>query len=141
MNELRFRKGGNKTKGNREENMTVVLLIILAPGIACILVCAGLFTCAPDNQSDSSSMHEIYASAVSKEFVKVKLTYPNDAKFPWGSDSVEPLGDNRYRVKSHVDAQNIFGAKMRKNYVCVVKYIGGDESYTSSWRLESLSMD
>jgi len=76
-----------------------------------------------------------------REFVKVRLTYPNDAKFPWYSDSVEHLGDNRYRVRSHVDAQNAFGAKMRRNYVCTVKYIGGDESYTSSWQLESLSMD
>ena len=139
----RFCKGLlNKTETQKRQNQTVITvmgLIMFAPFVVCTLICAGLLISTSDDQNDSSSMFETYASVVSKEFVKVRLAYPNDAKFPWSSDNVEHLGSNRYQVESHVVVQNAFGAKFRKNYTCVVKYTGGDESYTSSWQLESLS--
>ena len=67
------------------------------------------------------------AFVASKEFVKKQLKAPATAKFPWGvsDQAVTYLGDNRYHVKSYVDAQNTFGALIRTHYTCILRDQGG----------------
>jgi hypothetical protein len=59
--------------------------------------------------------YEVYYNAV--EIVKTQLKSPSTSDFPsFYNASVTNLGNDKYRVKSYVDAQNSFGAKLRQNW-------------------------
>ena len=80
------------------------------------------------------------AYARAKEFVKDRLKAPGTAKFPdgfWGTsdEAVAYLGDRTYFVRSHVDAENSFGAKMRIEFGVKLK-----KSDTGRWQLLDISM-
>ncbi|TWU26450.1 hypothetical protein Pla52o_03030 [Novipirellula galeiformis] len=53
-----------------------------------------------------------------KNAVKERLKSPSSASFPWGSDNykVSNLGD-RWMVSGYVDAENGFGAKIRRHWI------------------------
>jgi len=56
-----------------------------------------------------------------------RLRSPGTADYPFGHvANVESLGGSRYRLRSHVDAQNAFGGTMRTSFVCVVEGSGDD---------------
>lgn len=66
-------------------------------------------------------------------FVKDRLKAPSSAKFEYaGARNVIRLDNDRYRIKSYVDAQNSFGAPIRMHFEGVVR------DTKSSWRLEEL---
>lgn len=70
-------------------------------------------------------------------FVEKRLKSPSTASFPWFtaiSESVIPLGDDRYRVSSYVDAQNAFGATVRTQFTGIIKKVYGE------WELEFLDL-
>jgi len=50
-------------------------------------------------------------------------------------------GKNRYELREWVDAQNAFGATIRSNYQCTIKYSGGEEAEQRNWVLEKLVVD
>lgn len=76
------------------------------------------------------------AYIMSQEFVKDRLISPSTAKFPsYRDDFVTHLGDGRYLVKAYVDAENIFGAKIRNYYTVTLRYVGGNK-----WQLESIQI-
>lgn len=80
------------------------------------------------------------ASSVCKKFMTARLTSPGTADHPFGGSKVWYLKKDKYRVKSYVDAQNGFGAVVRLNYNCDVKYKGsGDGFMPNSWNLLDLS--
>jgi hypothetical protein len=74
---------------------------------------------------------EISAEVDAKIFVKKMLKAPRTAKFPGMFDprpSVSHLAeDELWIVSSYVDAQNVFGAMLRNEYVCVMKYKKRDQ--------------
>ena len=45
------------------------------------------------------------------------------------------LDANTFRVFAYVDAQNAFGAEIRKRYTATVKYVGDDK-----WRAEDVTL-
>ncbi len=67
-------------------------------------------------------------------FVEKRLKSPSSADFPFGGSSrhVTPLGGGRYKVDSYVDAQNSFGAQLRRHFEGVIKRVPG------GWKLEYL---
>lgn len=67
---------------------------------------------------ERSPDHSSMAGVMCEKFVKDRLRAPSTAKFPLLSDAIDSLGSGRYRVRSHVDAQNGFGATIRSEYVC-----------------------
>ena len=81
----------------------------------------------------------VEAHVVCKDFVKDKLKSPSSADFPWvaASNVVTSLGNNRFRARSYVDAQNSFGAMLRSQYDCTVEYVPA----TKSWRLQNLEIE
>jgi hypothetical protein len=91
---------------------------------------AVIFTCCcivasntPKQTTSKSQDKAIEAFIVSQEFVKARLKAPSTAKFPGPSQAQVLIGkDNQYRVISYVDSQNSFGAMLRGNYECLVKY-------------------
>ena len=69
-------------------------------------------------------------------FVMKRLKSPSSADFPFGgSRHVTPLGGGRYKVDSYVDAQNSFGAQLRRRFEGVIKTVQG------GWELESLRFE
>jgi hypothetical protein len=78
------------------------------------------------------------------EFVLKQLKAPSTADFPMMDYTAVRGAGNLYIVKSYVDAQNSFGAKLRSNYLCTVKWIGiGDanDGDIRNWELVSLDID
>lgn len=63
------------------------------------------------------------AAVCAKNYVEASLKSPSTAKFPWVSDTIIPLGDNKYTIGSYVDSQNGFGATIRTNYLCTVTIV------------------
>ena len=70
------------------------------------------------------------------EMLKQEILTPSTAKFP-PNDEIKlerEKGDSTFRVSSHVDAQNAFGAMIRQNWEIHLWYIGGAFSDSLSWR-------
>lgn len=81
--------------------------------------------------------NSILAYGVSKDAIKPYLKAPSTAKFPsivWNrSDiSIRNLGDQKYRVRAYVDAQNAFGAMIRNNYSVTVQFFDDGNRYRTS---------
>lgn len=86
--------------------------------------------------ADESSMAHIQC----KEFVRGRLKAPSSAEFTFLDFAATKYGDNNYVIRSYVDAQNSFGAKLRNSYVCSVKWNGGSDSDIQNWELISLDI-
>jgi hypothetical protein len=65
------------------------------------------------------------AQVMAEHFVKKRLLAPATADF--GGETVEYLGGTKHKVTGLVDAQNAFGAKLRKRFVCTVEKTGPDQ--------------
>jgi hypothetical protein len=75
------------------------------------------------------------AYAMAQVFIKKQLKTPASADFPPVSDEgvkILKVGAAKYRVSGYVDAQNSFGAKLRKTWMCELEYVGDDK-----WRATS----
>ena len=71
------------------------------------------------------------AQAVCEEFVKDRLKSPSTADF--SDENREQLTDTVFVVTGSVDSENGFGAMIRNDFTCRVRYAGGD-----NWRLVRL---
>jgi hypothetical protein len=61
------------------------------------------------------------------EFVKERLVAPSTAEFgKYSEDNVLVMENNQYGVLGYVDAQNSFGAMLRKEYACIMQDKGND---------------
>lgn len=80
------------------------------------------------------------ATIVCREFVRASLRSPSTADFPWTPNKRFREGYQTYIIKSHVDAQNAFGAVIRNQWHCKLRYIGGEEHLHSSWDLLELEV-
>jgi len=67
--------------------------------------------------------------------VKGRLKLPSTSDFAWLDSRVEPLGDNRYAMKSYVDSQNSFGSTVRTYFDCIAIKESG------KWRIERLKIN
>lgn len=111
-------------------------------GCVVILFIIGIviYSCSTDSGSDSSTEPDdggggSMAEVMCENFVTDRLKAPSTADFP-GADAVDDLGDDEYQVTASVDSENGFGAMIRTDYVCTIRYAGGDE-----WQLVSLNID
>lgn len=84
--------------------------------------------------SETGGDQRITATVMCEQFVEDRLVAPSTAEFPWSlSTEGTYLGDGRYRFNSYVDAENQFGANIRRDFTCTVEYRGNEE-----WRLINL---
>lgn len=81
------------------------------------------------------------AFIICKDFVKARLRAPASADFPFMDFESKVIGTNEYSVRSYVDAQNAFGAQLRQNWSCRVRYNGGEDADPSNWTLLDLAID
>jgi len=84
----------------------------------------------PDNSPEAQRKRAedgaiVTVTVLCEQAVKQRLRAPATADFPFGNaTNTEALGGNRYRLRSYVDAQNGFGAKLRNNFVCIAEGSG-----------------
>lgn len=95
-------------------------------GLAVIALLLWLFT-IPLRSADHSAGD---APRMCRDFVKAQLISPGSAKF--GGAHTQRSGDE-YTVTGSVDAQNAYGALLRRDYTCTIR----DEG--DAWRLVSLT--
>lgn len=84
---------------------------------------------------DNSAM----AYLMMEEYVEQRLKAPASAEFPGAMDKrnhTQRLADQQYRITSHVDAQNGFGAQIRTGFSGVIEQV--DET---TWQLVSLEIE
>lgn len=68
----------------------------------------------------------IDATVVCKKFVKKRIKTPATADFGgFESDNKDIAPGMSYTVSAYVDAQNSFGANVRNDFTCKVRYEGG----------------
>lgn len=86
--------------------------------------------------SSQSSVGGQYDAEVSCErLVTDALRSPSSATFSGPSDTKTlSISPNVWRINGWVDAQNGFGAQIRNNYECQVRYTG------TSWQREALTI-
>jgi hypothetical protein len=80
---------------------------------------------------------EFTAAVMCEEFVRDNLKAPATAGFPLATDyTIEHKGNGRYRMDSHVDSENGFGAQIRTEFTCKIQHAGGDQ-----WELVDLTFE
>lgn len=89
-----------------------------------------------NKSSRKKNPDNIEICVMTRSFVERSLKAPSTAKFPSCSSlKIVRLGDQAYRVSSYVDAQNSFGAMLRKYYTVEIKYKGND-----NWELLNIDI-
>jgi hypothetical protein len=115
-------------------------LLTLGVGVVLIVLCGWGFTACRSCWNEMGkavpvSRHhdKMEAFVMSQDFVKQRLKSPKSADFPWYDQKfVTDKGDGQYVVVSYVDAKNSFGADLRANYVCELRYVGDNK-----WQCET----
>ncbi|MBC3621890.1 Uncharacterised protein [Vibrio metschnikovii] len=125
----------NEKVKNRKGGWIIAIMIIL-----CIIWLLPINDSSPDRIKNTSkdSHSSVEAAHICQQFVRERLLSPRTANFPSlvaTSRHTTDLEGGRYRISSYVDAQNAFGAEVRTQFICTVKYEG-----EWNWRLENLDM-
>jgi len=114
-----------------------------ASGIGClalivIVFVIGLLTY--DQKENPETGRETLAFIHCQNFVTQRLKAPSTADFPHLDRKSWKIDENTFAIQAYVDAQNSFGAKIRTNWTCEIKYNGGDQYSGANWQLLSLKM-
>jgi hypothetical protein len=92
-------------------------------------------------QAEELATHDTEAYIVSKDFVKTRLKYPEEADFPITPDASVHLGNGVYEVRGMVKAKNAFGVTSKYMWLTRLRFKGGSDLETSSWDLMDLRME
>lgn len=84
--------------------------------------------------------HKSGAYLAAQDFVKAKLSYPEEADFPWSPSIPIVVNGDMYKVQGYVDTKNGYGVKIKAKFVCVLKYTGGDDLSPSSWEEQATTV-
>lgn len=87
----------------------------------------------PQQRAQADCEDRVTAFVMSQKFVEKRLKAPASAEFPLITDSdvtVTYLGDCTHEVRAYVDAQNLFGAKIRNRYYVKLQ----NEKGTDTWK-------
>lgn len=91
--------------------------------------------------TESQGSHATMAGIQCQNYVKDRLHSPSTADFPFLGDQVTTTGNDSYVVRSYVDAQNGFGATVRSDYVCQIRFNGGEDADQRNWTLLDLTVN
>lgn len=92
------------------------------------------YVLTPDNSPEAQaerarSSARAITTTLCEDAMTRLLRSPGSADYPFGHvANVQSIGENRYRLASYVDAQNVFGALVRTEFECVVEGAGDDLS-------------
>ena len=91
-----------------------------------ILAISPLVACSSSSGSEKDAGDEWSAQAVCEEFVKDRLKSPATADF--SDEERLQMSETVFVVTGSVDSENGFGALIRNNFTCRVRY-AGDENW------------
>lgn len=97
-----------------------------------LLMAVGCEVSSDDDSGDDSG-GGFAAEVMCEEFVKQQLKAPGSADF--SEQQHNEVGEDKWRVVGVVDSENSFGAKLRADYACELKYVGDDE-----WRASNVEV-
>ena len=66
------------------------------------------------------------------------LIAPKTAEFQSFLDAKTQIGPDYIIYYSYVDSQNGFGALIRTNYICSIKFNGIERNNINNWRVDKL---
>lgn len=110
-------------------------------GFVGLIVAISIVSSCSNKSGNTDPDQATMASIQCESFVKDQLKAPASADFPSIADHIYKVGDNGYRIESHVDAQNSFGANLRSNYTCEIQWNGKDSADISNWTLANLQIE
>ncbi len=87
-----------------------------------------------DQRAVSESDANVMSITLCEMRARETLKAPRSAKFPWVKKA--SFDGNLAILNSYVDAQNSFGAMIRTNYICTLRYKGGAPIDPESWDIE-----
>lgn len=92
-----------------------------------------------EKNMDRSTM----AAIICSNYVEQSLKSPKSADFPFGraEGGMQRFADQRYKVRSYVDAKNAFGAEIRTWYLCDIQYQSGTDADMRSWIVKQLKFE
>lgn len=111
-------KAGGQEKGSR----VLGLLMIIVGVLMALIVIAAIFS---KKEPEKPGSDTFTAQLMAQKFIEKQLRAPAGAEF--GDQKVAHLGSEKYLVIGYVDAQNAFGAKLRKQWTCTVEKTGEDQ--------------
>jgi len=121
---------------NESKSKTIGCIVFLCVSLVLIVICGLLFTTLSKNNGTKTNEPDEYAGyAMCQLFMEDKLVAPSTAKYPALSLTKWSFENKIFKITSYVDAQNNFGAMLRKNYYCEVEYQGNDK-----WKLNDLQI-
>ncbi len=122
------RQCGELNRRERTQKETITFIKSCCIIFSCIIFVLFIGkSCITFMSRTGSGIDKIEAHYAATQFVQKRLSSPSSAEFKSYSESdVTKLGDNEYLVHGYVDAENAFGAKIRKKYVAKVLYSGDD---------------
>ena len=118
-----------KKPDDKENNSGACAIVAVAAIIVvvCAIICIVTIS-QTDNDKPKESHSDVGAWVVCQKFVEDRLKSPSSAEFPVRYPQfTEDLGGGRYRVETYVDSENAFGAMIRTEFICEVKYGAGDK--------------
>ncbi|MBL4981707.1 hypothetical protein [Pseudomonas fluorescens] len=92
-----------------------------------------------EKNRDRSTM----AAIICTNYVEQSLKSPKSADFPFGQaeGGIQRMGDQRYKIRSYVDAKNAFGAEIRTWYLCDIQYRSGEDAEMRNWTIKQLKFE
>lgn len=100
----------------------------------------------PRTSPDVPTSSEAYT--ITKNLVRKRLKSPSSASFPWSATRTWDLKNGKFKILAYVDAQNSFGANLRKEFTCIIEFntTGRDGkpaewNDTDNWKVEELHID
>jgi len=95
------------------------------------------FRFQPALAEDNIGVSEAYI--ISKDFVKENLKSPATSDFS-SEYSFKQISNKEFEIKSEVNSENSFGAKLRSNWVVKLKYNDGDWTDKNNWVLKNIEI-
>lgn len=122
----------------QQNNMQIGIVAVVFVCIVCI--CGAMAMSGGKKEKDYKTMAGIYCQI----YLQNLLKSPSSAKFPSTSQTaITELDNMTFEIRSYVDAQNSFGAMLRKYYYCKIQYVGteqDDETQAQFWKLIDIQL-
>jgi flagellar basal body-associated protein FliL len=112
------------TKKSKSEKIGLTVLTILSLTIVVVFF-VGVFVIGSNSTAEPGD-EKVIAYSKSQEYVKEQLKAPSSAVFPsyFEINVFYYSNSDEYVVKAYVDAQNSYGAMLRKEYKSTLRYLG-----------------
>lgn len=112
---------------NNSSNRNGIYFLIIVIGVLVIMQLLGVFS-KKDNSDAERNRKLSSAWTFCKFSIEDHLIAPSTADFEWydAKNSVKELEDGIYLMDITVDSENLFGAKIRSEFICKVQNKGED---------------